>query len=163
LSLSRRATFGIPTTRREKEFGDGDNGGYREDDWKFYKNLRDTRPSNNPKRLAMHSDAVGQFWNRGEEANSGGDGLQILAPTEQLVIDGNACDDFNDCSTLLPAPFTKAEPDAGSSTLGCPTSEQVGSSGIAIQRGKLLHLPHPWGRSWVGTALGWIELSWDVA
>jgi len=85
----------------EKEFGDGNNGGYREADWEFYKNLRDTKPTSNPKRLTLCSGSTGQYYNVDEQGNSGADGLYPLAPTAQLVLDGNECGDFNDCSYVI--------------------------------------------------------------
>jgi beta-lactamase superfamily II metal-dependent hydrolase len=85
----------------EKSFDDGSNGDFQEDDWWFYKGLRDERPKTDPKRLALHSGAAGQYWNRGENSEPGGDGLQILAPTTALV--AAACDsgDYNDCSYVI--------------------------------------------------------------
>ncbi|MYE39765.1 MAG: hypothetical protein F4X27_06015 [Chloroflexi bacterium] len=74
---------------------------YNRSDWDFYKLLRDTKPSNNPKRLANLSGQNGQYWNRGEDGNTGGDGLAILAPTQKLVNDANEKDDYNDCSYVL--------------------------------------------------------------
>src|SRR6266550_8250379 len=59
----------------EKEFGDGNNGGYREADWEFYKNLRDTKPTSNPKRLTLCSGSTGQYYNVDEQGNSGADGF----------------------------------------------------------------------------------------
>ena len=85
----------------EKAFGEGNNGGYREEDWKFYKNLRDAGPTDNPRRLALHSGATGQYYNVDEQGKSGADGLYILAPTPQLIIAGNECGDYNDCSYVL--------------------------------------------------------------
>ena len=74
---------------------------YDQDDWQFYKNLRDSRPSSDPKRLALLSGASGQYWNVGDDGTSGGDGLQILAPTQELVNDGNRTEDYNDCSYVV--------------------------------------------------------------
>lgn len=75
---------------------------YNEDDWKFYKHLRDTKPKRDPKRLALLSDDRGQYWNVDSEGSSGGDGLQILAPTQELVDAANAADDdYNPCSYVL--------------------------------------------------------------
>ena len=53
---------------------------YNEDDWLFYKKLRDTDPQSNPKRLTLHSGATGQYYNKDETGTSGGDGLFVLAP-----------------------------------------------------------------------------------
>jgi beta-lactamase superfamily II metal-dependent hydrolase len=34
----------------EKNFDDGGNGGFQEEDWWFYKSLRDEKPETDPKR-----------------------------------------------------------------------------------------------------------------
>jgi len=85
----------------EKDFGEGYNGGYNEEDWEFYKSLRDGKPETNPKRLTLYSGATGQYYNKGETPDSGGDGLQVLAPTTQLVKDANESGDYNDCSYVV--------------------------------------------------------------
>jgi len=82
-----------------KEFGEGSNGGFNEDDWDFYLSLRNSE--SDPKRLALYSGATGQFYNRGADGSAGGDGLSILAPTPELVDDANESEDFNDCSYVL--------------------------------------------------------------
>lgn len=74
---------------------------YSEDDWKFYKGLRDNNPQENPKRLTIMSGATGQYWNIDEEGTSGGDGLYVLAPTQELVDAANNSGDYNDCSYVL--------------------------------------------------------------
>ena len=67
---------------------------YNEEDWKFYKHLRDTRPANDPKRLTLLSGARGQFFNVGADGGGGGDGLHVLAPTQGLVDAGNDVDEI---------------------------------------------------------------------
>ena len=62
---------------------------YNQDDWEFYKFLRDTSPQHNPKRLTNLSGDNGQYWNRDENGISGGDGWTILAPTQELVNEAN--------------------------------------------------------------------------
>jgi competence protein ComEC len=85
----------------EKDFDNGGSGGFKQEDWDFYKTLRDERPDTNPKRLTLYSGAIGQYWNCGEDGKGGGDGLAILAPTKELV--ATACDsgDYNDCSYAI--------------------------------------------------------------
>lgn len=95
------ANFWDTDNNCEKEFGDGSNGGFSEDDWKFYKKLRDDKPTQIPKRLTLFAGNNGQFWNRDENNNAGADGITILAPTPELVTNGNACDDYNDSSYVL--------------------------------------------------------------
>lgn len=75
---------------------------YRESDWRFYKNMRDTAPDTAPKRLTLYSDARGQYFNKGNDGSDGGDGLYVLAPTEQLVAEANeADDDYHGCSYVI--------------------------------------------------------------
>ena len=75
---------------------------YNADDWKFYKKLRDGKPTSNPKRLANLSGDTGQFWNKNEDGTPGGDGIHVLAPTKQLIDAANEKDDdYNDCSYVL--------------------------------------------------------------
>lgn len=75
---------------------------YSEDDWKFYKTLRDTKPSQSPMRLALFAGAHGKYFNRSEDGTSGGDGLYLLAPTQELVDEANeAAQDYNSCSYVI--------------------------------------------------------------
>ena len=90
-------------TDNQKEMPSSSWGGgpYREDDWHFYKGLRDGNPQDNPKRLTLLSGATGQYWNTNEEGTTGGDGLHVLAPTQELVDAANSSGDYNDCSYVL--------------------------------------------------------------
>jgi beta-lactamase superfamily II metal-dependent hydrolase len=83
----------------EKDFEEGSP--YREEDWLFYKSLRDKDPQYDPKRLTLLSGARGQYYNRGEDGTGGGDGLHILAPTQKLIDEANECGDYNDCSYVI--------------------------------------------------------------
>ena len=74
---------------------------YSEGDWKFYKNLRETNPQSNPKRLTLLSGNIGQYWNREDDGSGSGDGLYVLAPTQELVDGANKSGDFNDGSYVL--------------------------------------------------------------
>ena len=74
---------------------------YHQSDWKFYKNLRHTNPRQNPRRLTLLSGDTGQYWNIADDGSGGGDGLQILAPTQELVEAANSSDDYNDCSYVI--------------------------------------------------------------
>ena len=75
---------------------------YSQEDWEFYKRLRDGNPRQDPKRLALLSGARGQFYNVGADDSNGGDGLSVLAPTQALVDAANETDDdYNDCSYVL--------------------------------------------------------------
>lgn len=75
---------------------------YSKDDWDFYKRMRDTDPDDDPKRLTLLSGANGQFYNVGADGSSGGDGLQILAPTQGLVDAANEeGENYHRCSYVL--------------------------------------------------------------
>ena len=75
---------------------------YREEDWVFYKNLRDKNPTTDPKRLTLLSGATGQYYNQGEGGIGLGDGLHILAPTQALVDDANESSrDYHAASYVL--------------------------------------------------------------
>ena len=69
---------------------------YNREDWEFYKDLRDSDPDENPKRLALLAGAEGQFWHC-----EGGDGITILAPTKDLVEKADDTNDYNTCSYVL--------------------------------------------------------------
>ena len=79
---------------------------YHASDWQFYKHIRDHRPISNPKRLALLSGYQGPFYNQSYTDATGmsqglGDGIAILAPTQQLVDEANLNQDFNDCSYVI--------------------------------------------------------------
>lgn len=79
----------------EKEFGPG--APYNEDDWLFYKKLRDSNRKSDPKRLTLDPSSRGEFYNRPD----GGDGLYVLAPTEELVDQANETGDYNQVSYVV--------------------------------------------------------------
>jgi beta-lactamase superfamily II metal-dependent hydrolase len=83
----------------EKDFPEG--SAFNEEDWKFYKKLRDGNPGTDPKRLTLYAGASGKYFNVAQDGSSGGDGLYVLAPTKTLVSDANDCDDHNDCSYVI--------------------------------------------------------------
>ena len=90
-------------TNNQKEIDDSSwsSSQYNKADWDHYKNIRDTKPSSDPKRFANLSGDNGQYWNRGEDGSHGGDGIMILAPTQKLVDEANRTGDYNDCSYVL--------------------------------------------------------------
>lgn len=88
-------------TNNTKEMEEFDEGRFDPDDWQFYVSLRDGKRQTSPKRLALYSGNCGQFWNRGEYGQCGGDGLNILAPTRELVESANAAGDWNDSSYVI--------------------------------------------------------------
>ncbi len=83
----------------EKEFEDESR--WNEDDWKFYKNIRDTNPQRSPKRLTLFSGAKGSCYNKDGDGDGGGDGLHVLAPTKELLKQANETDDYNDASYVI--------------------------------------------------------------
>ncbi len=83
----------------EKEFEEG--GRYKEEDWKFYKKLRDEGSGSDPKRLCLFSGGKGHYYNDPKKEGSGHDGLHILAPTKRLLADANASGEHNDASYVL--------------------------------------------------------------
>ena len=85
----------------EKDFGDQQYSAFSEDDWKFYKKLRDGKPTTDPKRLTLYFSDRGQFFNLGENNSSGGDGLHILAPTKELVAAACEAEDYNESSYAI--------------------------------------------------------------
>jgi len=88
-------------TDNTKELDDFDDGRYNPDDWEFYTSLRDSKPKTNPKRLALYSGALGQYFNQGEGGQGGGDGLHVLAPTPERVDEANEIGDWNDSSYVV--------------------------------------------------------------
>ena len=75
----------------EKDFEEG--GPYNEDDWKFYKKLRDGNSEKDSKRLTNYAGDEGKYWSENEEGKKPGDALNILSPTKELVKEGNESDD----------------------------------------------------------------------
>lgn len=79
-----------------------DSSRYQEEDWDFYKNLRDTNPTTDPKRLTLQSGATGHYYNRNEDGRGGGDGLHVLAPSQALVDQANrSSGDYHDASYVV--------------------------------------------------------------
>lgn len=83
----------------EKTFKGGSP--YSEDDWWFYKKLRDGNPQRAPKRLTLYSGQKGKYFNQGDTTGAAGDGLHILAPTPGLVAGARESGECNDYSYVL--------------------------------------------------------------
>lgn len=79
---------------------DGDFNHYSESDWDFYKSLRDGN-GEKPKRLTLYAGAKGHFFNQAEDGTGGGDGLQILSPTKELLAKANEEESWNDASYVI--------------------------------------------------------------
>lgn len=85
-------------TCEKDDFG---NGPYREEDWLFYKWLRDENREGGPRRLTLHAGDRAKYFNRQEDGSGGGDGLYVLAPTKELMADCRDRDDYNDGSYVI--------------------------------------------------------------
>jgi beta-lactamase superfamily II metal-dependent hydrolase len=78
-----------------------DQGPYRKEDWRFYCSLRDSTTNTLTKRLNLYAGEQGQFFNQDQNEKSGGDGLYVLAPTQELVNHANISDEYNDASYVI--------------------------------------------------------------
>ncbi|MDD5013763.1 MAG: hypothetical protein PHW73_01500 [Atribacterota bacterium] len=85
--------------KKETEFDE--SSVYREEDWLFYKELRDSNPEGNPKRLTTFSNDDIKYLTRDENGNRPGDALYILSPTPELVEEANETENFNECSYII--------------------------------------------------------------
>ena len=93
------ANFWDTDNDKEIEFKQGSP--YSEEDWNFYKQIRDGNPQTNPKRLTLFSGSDGLYWSQNTQGQSPGDSLSILAPTPGLVEQANETGDYNDASYVL--------------------------------------------------------------
>lgn len=87
-------------TNNKKEMGSFEGSPYNEDDWNFYKNIREGK-NKNITRLALFSGSKGKYYNENEDGSCCGNGLFILAPTKKILDDAIECDDYNDCSYVI--------------------------------------------------------------
>ena len=84
---------------KEMEFPKGSP--YNEEDWNFYKKLRDGKPKTDPQRLTLFSGDDGIHRTRDWNSNPPGDAFYILAPTPELVQQANETEDYNDASYVI--------------------------------------------------------------
>lgn len=84
---------------KEMEFPEGSP--YNEEDWVFYKKIRDENPHENPRRLELFSGDDGIHRTKDWDGNPPGDSLYILAPTPELVEHANQTEDYNDASYVV--------------------------------------------------------------
>lgn len=77
---------------------DGNNG-YKEEDWDRYAKVRDGNEAGITSLKILAGEAF-KYANQDDEGG-GGDGLMIIAPTQQLVDVANRSEDFNDCSYVI--------------------------------------------------------------
>lgn len=87
-------------TNNNKEIESFENSSHKESDWDFYKNLRKGSKTD-PIRLQLTSGSKGKYYNQNENGECCGNGLFILAPTDELIEQANNCGDYNDCSYAI--------------------------------------------------------------
>ena len=88
-------------TDNNKEIKFQQGSPYNEEDWKFYKKLRATKPQTNPKRLLLFSGDDGIHRTKDWNGNRPGDSFYILAPTPDLVKQANETENYNDASYVI--------------------------------------------------------------
>lgn len=88
-------------TDNDCEKDDFENSPYNENDWTFYKSIRDGLSKVKTKRLVLYSNSKGQYYNQGEDGSKGGDGIYILSPTKKIVEDANKSEEYNDLSYVI--------------------------------------------------------------
>jgi competence protein ComEC len=72
---------------------------YKEEDWDRYVKVRDNKESGTTSLRVLAGQSF-KYANVGEN-RGGGDGLQVIAPTQKLVDAANEKTDFNDCSYVI--------------------------------------------------------------
>lgn len=87
-------------TDNKKEMGSFEGSPYNEEDWKFYKSIRDGQ-NKDQTRLTLFSGAKGKYYNQNEDGSCCGNGLYILATTKKILDEAIESDDYNDCSYVL--------------------------------------------------------------
>lgn len=87
-------------TNNKKKIDSFKDSPYNEEDWKFYKSIRD-KENQNLTRLTLYSNSKGKYYNQNEDGSCCGNGLYILAPTQDLVNESNETENYNDCSYVI--------------------------------------------------------------
>lgn len=90
--------FWDTANNRKISWNGSNNGGYREEDWLFYQQLR--KQNQSPRTLRCYTGAENKFFNKDDNAGTG-DGLYILAPDPDIVEEANKNEDYNNCSYVL--------------------------------------------------------------
>jgi len=72
---------------------------YKEEDWDRYVKVRDGKEAGT-RTLQVLAGQSFKYANE-DDNGGGGDGLQVIAPSRQLVKDANQNGDFNDCSYVI--------------------------------------------------------------
>lgn len=78
-----------------------DGSPYREEDWKLYKSLRDGPKDTDPKCIRIYSGDNGIHRTLDWNGKSPGDSFHTLAPTRELVRQGNDSGDYNDAGYVF--------------------------------------------------------------
>jgi len=78
----------------------GDGGRYKESDWNYYLNLRDSADGKKVTRHEFLAGSSSLYYNK-DERNGTGDNIYILSPTKELVDIAELTEDYNDCSYVL--------------------------------------------------------------
>jgi competence protein ComEC len=86
-------------TENTKQLADFSSGRFQESDWDYYKKLR--KGEGKLTRLTLYDGAHGAYYNRDENGKGGGNGLQILAPTPELIKLANEEKEWNDSSYVI--------------------------------------------------------------
>jgi len=73
--------------------------GYREEDWDRYVKVRDDKETGTTTLKVLAGKSF-KYANEDDDGG-GGDGLQVVAPNQQLVDEANESEDFNDCSYVI--------------------------------------------------------------
>lgn len=94
------ANFYDTDNNEEKDFSENSNR-YREEDWLFYKNLRDSKPTTDPKRITLYSDDDASYRTKDWDGKAPGDAYYTLAPTPSLVEEANESKNYNDTSYVI--------------------------------------------------------------
>lgn len=76
------------------------NGKYDEEDWKFYQSLRSGQVED-VKRLVLHAEQSGEFYNCDEGGGGVGDRISILSPTKRIENIVDETENYNDISYVL--------------------------------------------------------------
>ena len=74
---------------------------YNEEDWNFYKKLRDSKSQTDPKRIPLFSGDDGIHRTKDWNGIRPGDAFYILAPTLDLVEQANETGNYNDASYVI--------------------------------------------------------------
>ena len=88
-------------TDNNKEMDSFEESRYNEEDWNFYKQIRDGQSQTNLTRLTLFSGSQGMYWSQNADGQPPGDKLTILAPTPELVKQANENEDYNDASYVI--------------------------------------------------------------